>query len=452
MASKMSSERGAILIHVAVASVVLIAFSMFVIDYGVMWVSRGQAQNAADSGALAGAVALGFDDFGNRNDDGPAKQAALRFALNNGVFGESPDVDVETDVIFYDDDPAKFPDECADDTCIRVDVYRNQDRLNPLPMMFGQLVGLNEQGVRATAIARAAFGSATNCLKPWAVIDKWEEHWENGAPATRTWDQNSDETADGPEFDKYLDSGGDQGELDPDITDPDVYQPPSVEYNEDGTMDLDTYVPGTGFHPFNPDRSYTSDYGRRMVLKVGSDGDFQFGSGWFMALALQDSTGGSDYRQNILGCPGITYQIGDELEISTEPGEKVGPTRQGVEGGGSVDVEDSLVGRDPDAYWDPDIGPIGPDGTHLGGVAGSAFETSPRIVAIPLVNPELVVEANKGGRTTVPIANIAGFFVEGMDSDGKGVVGYLVTLPGLLSAGTGSATPSSFLVNISLVR
>ena len=101
MSSKLSSERGAILIQVAVASIVLIAFSMFVVDYGIMWVSRGQAQNAADAGALAGAVALAFDDFDNRADDGPAKQAAQQFALLNKVFGEDPDVQVATDVIFY---------------------------------------------------------------------------------------------------------------------------------------------------------------------------------------------------------------------------------------------------------------------------------------------------------------------------------------------------------------
>ena len=41
-------ERGAIIIHVAFALLALLGFSAFVIDMGVMWVSRGQAQNAAD--------------------------------------------------------------------------------------------------------------------------------------------------------------------------------------------------------------------------------------------------------------------------------------------------------------------------------------------------------------------------------------------------------------------
>lgn len=56
------SERGAIIIHVAIAMLGLLAFSAFSIDHGVMMVSRGQAQNAADAGALAAALYLAWDD------------------------------------------------------------------------------------------------------------------------------------------------------------------------------------------------------------------------------------------------------------------------------------------------------------------------------------------------------------------------------------------------------
>src|SRR5437867_1366842 len=55
-------ERGAILIQVAISIMALTAFTAFVVDYGVLWVARGQAQNAADAGALAGAIAREFDD------------------------------------------------------------------------------------------------------------------------------------------------------------------------------------------------------------------------------------------------------------------------------------------------------------------------------------------------------------------------------------------------------
>jgi hypothetical protein len=413
------SEQGAILIQVAVASLVLIAFTAFVVDYGILWVSRSAAQNSADAGALAGAVALGLDDFENRDDDGPAKLAALNFALANDIFGEDPDVDVESDIYFYPDDPAKFPAECVDDTCIRVDVFRNQDRGNPLPIWFGLLVGLTDQGVRATAIGRASTGNATDCLKPWAVVDRWQER----APVNPgVWTPAST-------FDKYITKGPSAGQIDPAIVPPDLYVAPTA------------ISPGTGFHPFNADHSYTDDYGRQLVLKAGDNNDFQFGSGWFKALSF-GGPGGKVYGDNIKGCIGITYKVGDELTVDNEPGEKVGPTKQAV-----MTDSDSLYNQDPTAYWDETM-----NGDH-GGVNGSAYAVSPRIVAVPLVNPDIIAEVNKGGRTTVPISNIMGFFIEGLTADNKGVVGRLMTMPGLKSVGGAPIGPeSAFLITISLIR
>jgi Flp pilus assembly protein TadG len=44
------SEQGAILIHVALALTVLAALSIFVIDYGVLWVSRRVTPTPAAAG------------------------------------------------------------------------------------------------------------------------------------------------------------------------------------------------------------------------------------------------------------------------------------------------------------------------------------------------------------------------------------------------------------------
>ena len=92
--SRRHSERGAVAIHVAIGMVVLIAFLSFVVDYGVMWVGRRQAQNAADAGALAGAVAMAFDPNGwtDRSDTGPGRAAAQQVALSNFIWGEAPSV------------------------------------------------------------------------------------------------------------------------------------------------------------------------------------------------------------------------------------------------------------------------------------------------------------------------------------------------------------------------
>ena len=81
--TRLRDDRGAIIIHVAFALLALLAFSAFVVDMGVMWVSRGQAQNAADAGALAGAVAL-MRDGGSSTE---AAKSALQWTSNNAIFG-----------------------------------------------------------------------------------------------------------------------------------------------------------------------------------------------------------------------------------------------------------------------------------------------------------------------------------------------------------------------------
>ena len=65
------ANEGAVIVQAAIAMVVLLGFSAFVVDYGVLWLSREQAQNAADAGAIAGAIARAYDDLD------PAPSAAL---------------------------------------------------------------------------------------------------------------------------------------------------------------------------------------------------------------------------------------------------------------------------------------------------------------------------------------------------------------------------------------
>ena len=62
------SERGAILVHVAVALLVLAAFATFIFDFGMFWVSRRQAQNSADAAAMAAAIAIAYDNADDSAD------------------------------------------------------------------------------------------------------------------------------------------------------------------------------------------------------------------------------------------------------------------------------------------------------------------------------------------------------------------------------------------------
>src|SRR5262245_43186301 len=164
MTRRRDSERGAILVYVAIAILALMSFSAFVMDYGVFWVARHQAQNAADAGALAGAFARVFEEpigAGAMTDT-----AARSAASANGVFGQVPSVDVQAD-------PGTCPAfmTATGDTCVRVDVYRDAAHSNPLPTYFARLFGISELGVQATATAQLRGANLSDCLKPLMLPD-----------------------------------------------------------------------------------------------------------------------------------------------------------------------------------------------------------------------------------------------------------------------------------------
>ena len=92
-----NGERGAILAQVAISMLMLMGFAAFVLDYGVVLVSRGQAQNSADAGALAGATARAFDDVTNPPPAGGVVElAATDVAQDNLVWNSAGSVGVRT--------------------------------------------------------------------------------------------------------------------------------------------------------------------------------------------------------------------------------------------------------------------------------------------------------------------------------------------------------------------
>jgi Flp pilus assembly protein TadG len=408
---RVRDERGAILVHVAIAILTLTAFSALAVDYGALWVSRRQAQNSADAAALAGAVSLAFDD---PDDVARAQASAAAAGVANQVWGAAPSIVPATDVQLVTCPPGA---PGLPDTCIRADVYRSAGRSNALPTYFAQIFNINSQDIRATATAQVLTGNAVTCMKPWAVADKWEEHWENGKASTAPWDPTK-------AFDKY----DKKGELDPKVTTPDVYVPPTAN------------SPGTGFAPFDANGNPTADYGLQLTLKIGDSKD-RLSSGWFQALNLPGSNGGNDYRNNIRGCHPATFAIGDTLDVDSKQGNMVGPTKQGV---------DDLVDVDPGAYWDVASKSI--KGSCAPGTCadGKYYTHSPRIVPVPLVDLDAFFAGSPNGKSNVPIKNIMGFFVEGMD--GKDVLGRLAAIPGFVKGNTGVDETASFLRKVMLVR
>src|SRR5690606_13285098 len=103
--------------------------------------------------------------------------------------------------------------------------------------LFGSAIGLTQQGVRAMAIARAAVANASDCLKPWAIQDKWFDRYD---PADNdfVWDT-------GDKFEKYVPNGPNKGTQ---LPEPDYYIP--ATHGD----------PGTGF-------TLSNDLGLQITLK-----------------------------------------------------------------------------------------------------------------------------------------------------------------------------------------
>lgn len=391
------SERGAALIIVAVALLGLTLFSAIVLDFGILWTSRGQAQNAADAAAMAGALVLEGDPT-----DGPgARNAARAFARENRIWSEAlADADIE--VSWPLPSPCPVPDTGVN-ACITVDVFRGAGtHTNTLPTFFAQLAGVNEQGVRATATAEVKAGNATNCLKPWIISDGWEEH---SVPTNLQFDLGID-----------------------------VYRKPDPG-------------PGTGYK--------ASMIGQTVILANGDPNDAIAPSNYYEADL--NGSGASNFLDNIEHCVGITKQINALDPPSCPAGaDDIGCVNlsNGRKPNANVSGAEFLIALDPYATIDASGVVHGSCAPTCASAPGRL--TSPRIVPVALFDPAVYTSGDRmSGNLNLPIVNIMAFFVQSVVSSGpnKGQITGVLAGDAAIFHGTGSAgIDSSFLRISGLVR
>jgi len=450
--ARVADERGAILIQVTVAIVGLLAFSALVTDYGVLWAARRQAQTAADAAALAGAISL----LHNPGDYALARNSAAQVGSQNRIFGVVPNITVGsgsgtdmTQDISFPLCPPGTPG-AGTKSCIRVNVYRNAVK-DALPTFFGQLIGMTSQGVQATATAEVGSGNSVRCLLPFAVIDRWSDTFDDKKVTTYF----SNDAITSPGIDGW--------------TANDDYQPNAATGCTGGTCD--TYIAPYSGNTNQTGWTLAKDYGRQLILKDGSPG--QYSAGWAQEVDLPNSTGSKDYEWNIENCNDQTVGIATAAQtcsaidwahgcVSVKTGVSQGPTSQGI----SKDAK-SVVNQDTAAHWDssqPGYSVSRPGAVVDG--SGSNDMSSPRIRPIVIIDIGNYIAQNCSGTTCIgKVANIIGFFTEGMckdvtldtgmkcDDPSKDVVGRIVTLPGSYSSGVGTTDPSAtFLEVVRLVR
>ena len=369
-------QRGMMLIMAGLGLVAFMSATMLALDVGMFMVARSQAQNAADAGALAGAVALYYDDWDDRSAAGPAVQNAITAATSasNAVMN-SPVSVVAEDVTFPATDR------------VRVVVHRTSVRNNPLLPFIAPMFGIDTVDLTAVATAQAAPANAMTCVKPFTIPDKWEERqdaeWD---PMTSTFDVVDNKKRP--------------------LANPDRYVPPGPGY--------------TGYDSW-------ADRGTRVVIKAANGTNLY--PSFYYPYAMGEDEGADDYRWNIANCNTTMMKPGQFL--TAEPGNMTGPTRQGVA---------DLIALDPHARWD--------DGNKR---VISTMQPSPRVVTIPVFDPEFYDTGKQNGRNAdLKVANYIGIFVERMQ--GNDVIGIITPVSGILDDDAGPAPDTMFPKAIVLVQ
>ena len=273
----LGNNRGSMIILTAVALVAMFAFAALTIDGAELMTTRNQLQAAADAAALAGASGL---VGGNQ---GLATARAIAIAGQNQA-----EQDIKRPVIITAAD-VTFPTA----TQVRVRTHRTSATGDALVAYFLKIVdpaSNNLTDVTATATAEVYDVCESQCVKPWAIPDRWDDANGNGR----------------------VDTG-------------EAYDPITTGYQAPG------------------------DVGVQAVLKVGNPQQ-SIAPGQFFPIDLPSLDcncgvdpipGASEYRWNIANCNQYMIGVGDRVAV--EPGNMVGPTKSGVQ---------DLIDADPGAYWD----------------------------------------------------------------------------------------------------
>jgi hypothetical protein len=249
----------------------------------MLMTARSQAQNSADAGALAGATALVYNDYDDRTATGPAVTNALAASRANNVMGAQVSVTVP-DVTF------PLSPEGLDNR-VKVNVFREASRGNPVSTLIAQYFGVKTANINATATAEASPADAMTCVKPFTIPDRWLEGGTRGSTNEDAFDIGSD-----------------------------VYRDP--------------YQP-------NP-TGYDAERDKGMLLQLKADNKTKIAPSFYYPWDMVgEDRGADDYRWNIGNCNVDIMGFGDYFVA--KPGNMVGPTKQGM---------DDLIARDPDARWD----------------------------------------------------------------------------------------------------
>jgi hypothetical protein len=431
--SLVADRRGGTLALVAVTMIGLLGMAALAVDLSMAFATRAEAQRIADSSALAGGSA--FMDVPLAQAGQEAQDRAYDYALRHqlrGVDVDSSEVTIQIDV---------------NEMLVRVGINRGG-----FPTWFARILGIDDVDIGAVAAAQAFRAGTARCLKPFAVPDMWQERdpdqdlngnglWEPGEP----WVFERGNRPDGSPGDRYQRYLGDQ-----------VGQNMEA-YSEDAQAHgTDGYEPsgyGSWMRNGANGGGYQHDRGRRIQIKVSDpQSEFALNPGLFYPWRLppdpnmadcekggggsQDS-GGATYRRNICECNNSEIELFTNYDL--EPGNMIGPTKQGVT---------ELLEEDPHTRWNESTGEL--ENT----VQSSAYYgkplSSPRVIKIALFD---ISQINGPGMQAIQFNNFALFFLEQMGNGQQDpIIGRFLYYAGGYGEGAGGPNTGGTVLYLRLVE
>jgi hypothetical protein len=269
-----AKEEGYTLVIIAGLLTVFLGFTALSVDVGVLYSARASAQRAADSAALAGAFVFltrpDLTESTTPKQSDVIKENAVKTAATNKMLGAT--VTITT------------ADVTVDTPNHRVTVVVLQSQ----PTVFARILGQNSANISATGIAEAAnSGTGDRCPKPWFIPNTVLSP-RNGANALCN----------------ACSASPSEVIIDTTVGSPDFHK--KSQFYKDWLQS-------------NPSRQFT-------IKPQNPSG--ALAPGQFFAIRMGDSQGGADYKTNIATCPAVPIYCADDYP--SEPGNMVGPTKQGT--------------------------------------------------------------------------------------------------------------------------
>ncbi len=262
-----------------------------------------------------------------------------------------------------------------------MDVYRDGTNASTtLPTIFGPLLGVNSQGVKATAIGLSGNGNATNCLRPLAFADDWG--------LTRTL--------------------------------------PSTSSTPTALGERPFLEPRTRM--WHPEAPSAGEFGQ--IIGFNQNSDALADPITHALLVPLDFHGGGtlpDYQADIEGCNGQMHAIGDQIPLMGLPG---------VPGTTAMAIND-VIAQDVTADWNFVVNRV------VNSCAPACGAVSPRLIPVVLFDPDQyqhnraigiatgIWPGCPGGTPCVTVSNIIGMFIHDNPGTTPRIHGHMVRYPGM---------------------